>query len=114
MKILLIGKDGQLGFALHKKLLSLGEIIATDRYTLNLTNTNEIKAFVEQINPNIIINAAAYTDVNKAEAEFQLAYQINAEAPKVLSEKAKALNIPLIHFSTDYVFDGLQEGFYLE
>jgi dTDP-4-dehydrorhamnose reductase len=114
MKILLTGKDGQLGFALHKKLASLGEVIATDRYELNLENVDAIRAFVEKVKPNMIINAAAYTDVDKAESEIELAHQLNAEAPRVLAEKASELNIPIIHFSTDYVFDGLKNEPYLE
>ena len=114
MKILLTGKDGQVGFALHKKLLSFGEVIATGRYELNLANPDAIKAFIDKNKPDIIINPAAYTQVDKAESEKLLAYQINAIAPKVLAEKASELNIPIIHFSTDYVFDGLKQEPYLE
>jgi dTDP-4-dehydrorhamnose reductase len=114
MKILLTGKDGQIGFALHKKLLSLGEVIATDRHQLDLKNSDAIRTFIEKIKPDIIINAAAYTEVDKAESEKSLAHQINAIAPKVLTEKASELNIPIIHFSTDYVFDGLKNDPYLE
>jgi dTDP-4-dehydrorhamnose reductase len=114
MKILLTGKDGQVGFALHKKLASIGEIIATDRNELNLENSDAIRAFIEKIKPDMIINAAAYTEVDKAESEKLLAHQINAIAPKVLAEKASELNIPIIHFSTDYVFDGLKNEPYVE
>jgi len=114
MKIFLTGKDGQIGFALHKKLASLGDVIATDRNELNLENSDAIKAFIEKIKPDIIINAAAYTNVDKAESEIELAYKVNTEAPKALAEKAFQLNIPMIHFSTDYVFDGLKNEAYLE
>ena len=114
MKILLTGKDGQVGFALNKKLALLGEVIATDRSDLNLENSDAIRAFIEKIKPDIIINAAAYTDVDKAESEIELAHKVNAEAPKVLAEKASQLDIPLIHFSTDYVFDGLKNEPYVE
>jgi dTDP-4-dehydrorhamnose reductase len=114
MKILLTGKDGQVGFALHKKLASIGEVIATGRHELNLENSDAIRAFVEKIKPDIIINAAAYTDVDKAESDIELAHKVNAEAPKVLAEKASQLNIPMIHFSTDYVFDGLKNEPYME
>jgi dTDP-4-dehydrorhamnose reductase len=114
MKILLTGKDGQVGFALHKKLASVGEVIATDRSDLNLENPDAIRAFIEEIKPDIIINAAAYTDVDKAELEIELAHKVNTEAPKVLAEKASQLDIPLIHFSTDYVFDGLKNEPYVE
>jgi dTDP-4-dehydrorhamnose reductase len=114
MKILLTGKDGQVGFALHKKLLSLGEVIATNRHELDLSNPEAIKAFIDKINPDIIINPAAYTKVDKAESEKLLAHQVNAVAPQVLAQKASELNIPIIHFSTDYVFDGLKNEPYLE
>ena len=114
MKILLTGKNGQVGFALHKKLASLGEIIATDRNQLNLENSDAIRAYIEKIKPDIIINTAAYTDVDKAETETELAHKVNTVAPKVLTEKASQLNIPIIHFSTDYVFDGLKNEPYVE
>jgi dTDP-4-dehydrorhamnose reductase len=114
MKILLTGKDGQVGFALHKKLLSLGEVLATSRYELDLSNPEAMKAFIDKTKPDIIINPAAYTEVDKAESEESLAHQINAIAPKVLAEKASELNIPIIHFSTDYVFDGLKKEPYTE
>jgi dTDP-4-dehydrorhamnose reductase len=114
MKIFLTGKDGQVGFALHKKLASLVEIVATDRNELNLEDPDAIRAFIEKIKPDIIINAAAYTDVDKAETEIELAHKLNTEAPKVLAEKVSQLDIPMIHFSTDYVFDGLKNEPYME
>jgi dTDP-4-dehydrorhamnose reductase len=114
MKILLTGKGGQVGFALHKKLVSLGEVIATDRNELNLENSDAIRIFIEKIKPDMIINAAAYTDVDKAESEIELAHKVNTVAPKVLAEKVSELNIPIIHFSTDYVFDGLKKEPYVE
>ena len=114
MKILLTGKDGQVGFALHKKLMSLGEVIASGRHELDLANTDAIKTFIDKNKPDIIINPAAYTEVDKAETEISLAHQINTVAPQVLAQKASELNIPFIHFSTDYVFDGLKNEPYLE
>jgi dTDP-4-dehydrorhamnose reductase len=114
MKILLTGKGGQVGFALHKKLMSLGEVIATGRHELDLANPDAIKAFIDKTKPDMIINPAAYTQVDKAESEKSLAHQINAVTPQVLAEKASELNIPLIHFSTDYVFDGLKKEPYVE
>jgi dTDP-4-dehydrorhamnose reductase len=114
MKILLTGKDGQIGFALHKKLASVGEVIATNRNELNLENSDVIRAFIEKIKPDIIINAAAYTNVDKAETEIELAHKVNIEAPRVLVDEASQLNIPIIHFSTDYVFDGLNNQPYVE
>ena len=114
MKILLTGKDGQVGFALHKKLTSLGEVIATNRDMLDLSDPKAIRAFIDKTQPDIIINSAAYTQVDKAESEKLLAHQVNAVAPQVLTDKASELNIPMIHFSTDYVFDGLKNEPYLE
>jgi dTDP-4-dehydrorhamnose reductase len=83
MKILLTGKDGQVGFALHKKLASLGEVIATNRDMLDLSNSDAIRNFIDKTQPDIIINPAAYTQVDKAESEKLLAHQINAIAPRV-------------------------------
>jgi dTDP-4-dehydrorhamnose reductase len=114
MKILLTGKNGQVGFELQKKLSLLGEVIATDREELDLANPDAIRAFIDQIEPDIIINPAAFTAVDKAESEPELAYQINSVAPSVLAQKAKELDIPLVHFSTDYVFDGLKKDAYVE
>jgi len=114
MKIFLTGKNGQVGFELAKKLSSLGELVATDREDLDLTNSDAIRKFIDQAKPDIIINSAAYTAVDKAESEPNLAHQINVEAPKVLADKASEFNIPLIHFSTDYVFDGLKKDPYIE
>ena len=114
MKILLTGKNGQVGFELLKKLNTLGEVIATDRQELDLENPQAIRDFIDQTKPNIIINAAAYTAVDKAESDSELCYQINVVATEVLTEKAIELNIPLVYFSTDYVFDGLKKGSYTE
>jgi dTDP-4-dehydrorhamnose reductase len=114
MKILLTGKDGQVGFALHKKLASLGEVVATNRDMLDLSDPQAIRIFIDKTKPDIIINPAAYTKVDQAENESELAFQINAVAPQVLADKASELDIPIIHFSTDYVFDGLKHEPYLE
>jgi dTDP-4-dehydrorhamnose reductase len=114
MKILLTGSNGQVGFELNKKLSALGEVIAADREELDLADSDAIKKFIDQIKPGIIINPAAYTAVDKAESEPELAYKINVTAPKVLASMAAELDIPLIHFSTDYVFDGLKKEAYVE
>ena len=114
MKILLTGSNGQVGFELKKKLSALGKVIATDREELDLTNLDEIRTFIDQTKPDIIINPAAYTAVDKAESEPDLAYRINTLAPEVLASMAAELDIPLIHFSTDYVFDGLKKDAYIE
>jgi len=114
MKILLTGSNGQVGFELQKKLSILGEIIATDREELDLGNAQALRKFVDKTKPDIIINPGAYTKVDKAESEPDLAYQINTIAPEVLAEKSRELDIPLVHFSTDYVFDGLKKEAYVE
>jgi dTDP-4-dehydrorhamnose reductase len=114
MKILLTGSNGQVGFELNKKLSALGEVIATDREELNLEDAQAIKSFIDQTKPDIIINPAAYTAVDKAESEPEIAHLINAIAPEVLAGKARELDIPLVHFSTDYVFDGLKKEAYVE
>ena len=114
MKIFLTGKNGQVGFELNKKLSTLGDVIATDRNELDLSDPNKIRAYVDQVKPDIIINAAAYTLVDKAESEPELAHQINVIAPQVLAAKAAQHDIPLVHFSTDYVFDGLKKEPYIE
>ena len=114
MKILLTGKDGQVGFALHKKLVSLGEVIATNRDILDLIDPEAIRAFIDKTQPDIIINTAAYTKVDQAQNEPELAFQINTVAPRVFADKASELDIPIIHFSTDYVFDGLKHEPYIE
>lgn len=114
MRILLIGCNGQLGSELGFKLNTLGELVAVNREQLNLVNPSEIRMFVDRIKPGIIINAAAYTNVDRAEVDHELCYQINVISSQILAECASQLNIPLIHYSTDYVFDGLKTGSYIE
>ena len=114
MKILLTGSHGQVGFELNKKLSALGEVIATDREELNLEDAQAIRSFIDATKPDIIINPAAYTAVDKAESEPEVAHLINVSAPEVLAEKVRELDIPLIHFSTDYVFDGQKKAAYVE
>lgn len=114
MKILLTGKNGQVGYELQRTLSSLGEVIAVDVDSCDLTNTASIVSLVEQTKPGLIVNPAAYTAVDKAESEPEIAFAINATAPKVLAAQANLLHIPIIHYSTDYVFDGTKEGVYTE
>lgn len=114
MKIFLTGKNGQLGHGLEKDLKKIYEVIATDRDGLNLINTQLIKDTIYQVKPDLIINAAGYTDVDKAEKEKDLAYKINGLAPKALSQVAEELDIPIIHISTNYVFDGSKKDSYME
>ena len=116
-KILLTGITGQVGHALHKALLSQAstvECVALDRNQLDLTQPEQIRNVVQSIQPDLIINPAAYTAVDKAESEADLAYAINAIAPKILAEEASKLNAKLIHFSTDYVYNGQKVGAYYE
>jgi dTDP-4-dehydrorhamnose reductase len=101
MKILLTGKHGQVGFELNKKLSALYDVIAIGREDLDLNHPNDISAFIDKIKPNLIIHPAAYTAVDKAESESETAYQVNVVASQTLANKASELNIPIIYFSTD-------------
>lgn len=114
MKIFLTGKNGQLGYQLECDLKKIHEVIATDRETLDLKDTQSIEDVIQKIKPDLIINTAAYTNVDEAEKEKDLAYQVNALAPKALANSAKARDIPIIHISTDYIFDGSKKDAYLE
>jgi dTDP-4-dehydrorhamnose reductase len=114
MKILLLGKNGQVGWELQRVLAPLGTVIAADRTQADLAKPELLRAFVAAIAPDCIVNAAAYTAVDKAESDIELANTINAVAVKVLAEEALRLNAWLIHYSTDYVFDGTKQTPYLE
>ena len=105
-KILLTGINGQVGQELQQTLIPLGEIIGLNRQQLDLTKPEQIREAIATIKPNIIINAAAYTAVDKAETEAQLAMAINATAPRLIAEAASKINASVIHISTDYVFNG--------
>jgi len=113
-RILLTGSTGQVGWELHRSLMPLGEIIAPNRKQFDLANPESLRSKIQEWKPDIIINPAAYTAVDQAEDEAELAFTINAAAPKVLAEEASRLKIPLIHYSTDYVFDGKKEIPYTE
>lgn len=106
MKILLTGTSGQLGRSLAKALQDVGEIITPQRAELDLSDIASIAPYIQQCKPDLILNPAAYTAVDLAEKESELAFRVNAEAPAILAQEAKNLGIGLIHFSTDYVFDG--------
>ncbi|ELS04855.1 dTDP-4-dehydrorhamnose reductase [Xenococcus sp. PCC 7305] len=105
-KILLIGSTGQVGQELLTTLQSLGELTTPTRQELDLTKPDEIRDAIASVSPEIIVNAAAYTAVDKAETESQLAMAINALAPEVMGEMAQKISAKLVHISTDYVFDG--------
>lgn len=110
MRILLLGKNGQVGWELQRSLAPLGELIALDRhdtaYCGNLENAEGIAHTVKTLKPDVIVNAAAYTAVDKAETDFERACLINGEVPGVLAREAATLGALLVHYSTDYVFDG--------
>ncbi|MFK3797313.1 dTDP-4-dehydrorhamnose reductase [Pseudomonas sp. NPDC088444] len=114
LRILISGQHGQVSLALQQCLNGLGELIVVGREQLDLSQPESIRAVVREIKPDLIINAAAHTAVDQAESEPDLAYAINATAPGVFAEEAKALGVPFIHYSTDYVFDGSKEGVWNE
>jgi dTDP-4-dehydrorhamnose reductase len=112
--ILLIGTNGQVGRELAKALPRLGEVTPLDRQHLDLSSPEEIRRAIRQYRPALIVNAAAHTAVDKAESEPDLARAINATAPAVMAEEAKNIGACLVHYSTDYVFDGLKNAPYEE
>ncbi len=114
MKILLTGKNGQVGFELARTLAVLGEVTAVDVDDCNLADAVALRDLVMNIKPDLIVNPAAYTAVDNAEKNPELAFAINGHAPGVLGEAAKALGALVIHFSTDYVFDGSKTSPYVE
>jgi len=113
-KILLIGKNGQVGWELQRTLAPLGNVIAMDQDELDLVRISDIRSKVQDLKPDVIVNAAAYTAVDKAESEPDLAMAINGAAPGVLAEEAKKIGALLVHYSTDYVFDGTKDTPYNE
>ena len=114
LKILISGKTGQVAVELQKHLAGLGELIVLGRDVLDLSQPGQIRAQVRAHKPDLLIIAAAHTAVDQAENEPELAFAINAIAPGVFAEEAAALGIPLIHYSTDYVFDGRKPAPYTE
>jgi dTDP-4-dehydrorhamnose reductase len=114
VKILLFGKNGQVGWELNRSLQPLGEVIALGREDADFSNPESLRDIVRKIKPDIIVNAVAYTAVDKAEAEEDLAATINGVAPGILAEESLETGALLIHYSTDYVFDGTKTSPYLE
>lgn len=106
MKILLLGKNGQVGWELQRSLAPLGELISMGRESADLSDIDSLRCLVRETKPAIIVNAAAYTAVDRAETDKDMAQRINALSPAMLAEEAKALDAWLVHYSTDYVFDG--------
>lgn len=114
MKILLTGVNGQVGWELRRTLATLGEVITPTRAQLDLTDTTALRGFLHDVRPDLIVNPAAYTAVDRAESEPELAQAINAIAPAVMAETAAKINAAMVHYSTDYVFDGTKTDAYLE
>jgi dTDP-4-dehydrorhamnose reductase len=112
--ILLIGTNGQVGRELNRTLPRIGEVTALDRQRLDLTQPEEIRRAIRTFHPAFIVNAAAFTAVDKAESEESVARAINAEAPAVMAGEARKIGASLVHYSTDYVFDGLKTSPYDE
>ncbi|KVT83615.1 dTDP-4-dehydrorhamnose reductase [Burkholderia ubonensis] len=113
-RILVTGVGGQVGFELARTLQGLGRVVTVDRVALDLADVDRIRAVVRDVRPALIVNPAAYTAVDQAECDEDAAMRVNAIAPGVLAEEAKALGAALIHYSTDYVFDGAKASPYLE
>ena len=113
-RILIFGSAGQLGRELQRSFSGTAEIVCGDRKSADLSNADQVRELVRTAQPDLILNAAAYTAVDRAESEPELAMAINAQAPRILAEEAHRRNILLVHFSTDYVFDGSKQGPWVE
>ena len=114
MRILLTGKNGQVGFELQRALAPLGPLVAFDQSECDLSDEKAVRRLVRAVRPDIIVNPAAYTAVDKAESDQDRAFAINGIAPAVLGEEAARLNALVVHYSTDYVFDGTKPTCYTE
>jgi dTDP-4-dehydrorhamnose reductase len=111
---MLIGKNGQVGWELQRTLAPLGEVVALGRQQLDMSDGNQIRERVREIKPRLIVNAAAYTAVDRAEEETELCMAVNGVAPGILAEEAKRIDASMVHYSTDYVFDGRKPTPYTE
>lgn len=114
MRILLTGASGQVGYELQRSLQAIGEVVAVDRSQMDLSDLDQVRDVIRAVRPQLIVNPAAYTAVDKAESEPDLAHRINALAPALMAQEARSLRAALVHFSTDYVFDGTKSGPYVE
>nr|VFJ64409.1 MAG: dTDP-4-dehydrorhamnose reductase [Candidatus Kentron sp. FW] len=114
MKILLTGKDGQIGFELLRPLVPLGEVIALDYRQCDISGVASLRVLVRTVKPQVIVNPAACTAIDKAESDREQAFAVNAVAPGILAEEARNLDALLVHYSTDYVLDGNRQGAYME
>ena len=113
-RILLFGRGGQLGWELQRALAPLGEVLALDYPQADFSKPEALRRLVREAQPDLIVNPAAFTAVDRAETESELAFRVNAQSPAVLAEEALRLRVPLVHYSTDYVFDGAKGSPYLE
>jgi len=113
-RILLTGKNGQVGFELQRALAPLGEVVAVGSADCDLSDANAIRALMQRVRPLLVVNPAAYTAVDKAESDADKARAVNTMAPGVLGEEAARLGASVIHYSTDYVYDGSKDGLYTE
>jgi dTDP-4-dehydrorhamnose reductase len=113
-RIMLTGANGQIGWELRRSLQRLGHVVAFDHAELDLADLDSIRTHVRNVRPDVVVNAGAYTSVDLAESQPDLAMLVNGVAPGVLAEEAKRLGALLVHYSTDYVFDGAKPGPYLE
>ena len=114
MKLLLLGSNGQLGRELQRSLSPLSKIFSCDHNTVDFNDLDKLKSVVRKYRPDVIVNAAAYTNVDKAESDSENAFRVNFEAVELLANEAAVLNSWLIHYSTDYIFDGIKNGSYKE
>lgn len=114
MRILVTGKSGQVGYELMRSLQPLGEVIGVDRQEMDLSDLDQVRDVIRRVQPGLIVNPAAYTAVDKAETEPELAMRINGLAPGVMAEEAAKLGAAIVHYSTDYVFDGTKPEPYTE
>lgn len=114
MKILVTGKAGQVGYELVRSLQPLGEVIGVDRSVMDLADLDQVRNVIRSVKPDLVVNSAAYTAVDQAESEPGLAMRVNGLAPGVMAEEAARLGARLVHFSTDYVFDGTKQQPYIE
>jgi len=114
LKILLFGRDGQLGWELHRTLAPLGDITAVDQEDLDLSDQTKLKTYILREKPDLIVNAAAYTNVDRAEAEPEMAFAINQDAPGVMARACEHLGAVFVHYSTDFVFNGEKGSPYTE
>src|SRR5580658_10018184 len=113
-KILIFGQLGQVGWELRHKLACLGQVVSVGREKIDFSKPDSIREVIRAVGPSAIVNAAAYTAVDKAETDLESAWAINATAPGVIAEEAKRLGSPLVHYSTDYVYDGSKLGAWVE